>query len=99
MAVLVAGVAAVTNALGKAALDAVVQREVPDALRASAFARSETWLQLAWVVGGGLAVALPATGWLGFTVAAVLLVLAVGLVLLSLRSRRSRTTNDREVRR
>jgi len=96
MAALVAGVAAVTNALGKAALDAIVQREVPDSLRASAFARSETWLQLAWVLGGALGVALPTTGWLGFTVAAALLVLAVGLTLWSLRTRRARRTTDRE---
>jgi len=81
MAAVVAGVAAVTNALGKVALDAIIQRDVPEALRASAFARSETVLQLAWVVGGGLGIALPPTGWLGFTVAAALLVLAVGLVL------------------
>jgi MFS family permease len=81
MAAVVAGVSAVTNALGKVALDAIIQREVPEALRASAFARSETVLQLAWVVGGGLGIALPPTGWLGFTVAAALLVLAVGLVL------------------
>ena len=84
MAVVVAGVAAVTNALGKVALDAIIQREVPESLRASAFARSETWLQMAWVVGGALGIALPPTGWLGFTVAAALLVLAVGLVLWSL---------------
>ncbi|WP_155858770.1 MFS transporter [Candidatus Blastococcus massiliensis] len=84
MAVLVAGVAAVTNALGKVSLDAIIQREVPENLRASAFARSETVLQLAWVAGGGLAIALPTTGWIGFTVAAALLVLAVGLVLWSL---------------
>jgi MFS family permease len=96
MAALVAGVAAVANALGKAALDAIIQREVPDRLRASAFARSETWLQLAWVLGGALAIALPTTGWLGFTVAAALLVLAVGLILWSLRSRRVSRTTDRE---
>jgi predicted MFS family arabinose efflux permease len=96
MAALVAGVAAVTNALGKAALDAIIQREVPDSLRASAFARSETWLQLAWVVGGALGIALPTTGWLGFTVAAALLVLAVGLTLFSLRTRRGTRTIDRE---
>lgn len=90
MAVLVAGVAAVTNAIGKVSLDAIIQREVPESLRASAFARSETVLQLAWVAGGGLAIALPTTGWIGFTVAAALLVLAVGLVLWSLaRSRPS----------
>jgi len=95
MAALVAGVAAVANALGKASLDAIIQREVPDRLRASAFARSEMWLQLAWVVGGALGIALPPTGRLGFTVAAALLVLAVGLTLWSLRTRGARTT-DRE---
>ncbi|MDK3257214.1 MFS transporter [Blastococcus capsensis] len=89
MAVLVAGVAAVANALGKVSLDAIIQREVPESLRASAFARSETMLQLSWVAGGALGIALPPTGWLGFTVAAVLLGLAVALILWSLhRSRR-----------
>jgi hypothetical protein len=38
----------------------------------------------------------PTTGWLGFTVAAALLVLAVGLTLWSLRSRRGIRTIDRE---
>ncbi|MGY1689122.1 MFS transporter [Geodermatophilus sp. SYSU D01105] len=87
MAALVAGVAAVANALGKVALDAIIQREVPESLRASAFARSETMLQLAWVVGGALGIALPPTGWLGFAVAAGLLVLAMGLVLWGPRRR------------
>ena len=81
MAVLVVGVSAVTNALGKVSLDAIIQREVPESLRASAFARSETMLQLSWVVGGALGIALPPTGWLGFAVAAVLLALAVALLL------------------
>jgi MFS family permease len=81
LAALVAGVAAMTNALGKVSLDAIIQREVHERLRASAFARSETVLQLAWVVGGGLGIALPPTGWLGFTVAAVLLGLAVSAIL------------------
>ena len=47
-------------------------------------------------VGGALGVALPPTGWRGFTVAAALLVLAVGLTLWSLRTRRARRTTDRE---
>ncbi|MGY1812895.1 MFS transporter [Blastococcus sp. SYSU D00820] len=81
LAAVVAGVSAVTNALGKVSLDAIIQREVPERLRASAFARSETMLQLAWVLGGAIGIALPPTGWLGFTVAAALLVLAVGVVL------------------
>jgi MFS family permease len=90
MAALVAGVSAVTNALGKVALDAIIQREVPESLRASAFSKSETILQLAWVIGGAIGIALPAIGWLGFTVAAALLVLAVGLILFSLhRGRRA----------
>jgi hypothetical protein len=77
-------VSSVTNALGKVSLDAIIQREVPESLRASAFARSETILQLAWVVGGAFGIALPPTGWLGFTVAAALLVLAVALIVWSL---------------
>nr|WP_239520567.1 MFS transporter [Blastococcus saxobsidens] len=89
MAVLVAGVAAVANAIGKVSLDAILQRELPERLRASAFARSETMLQLSWVAGGALGISLPPTGWLGFTVAAALLALAVGLVLWTLhRGRR-----------
>jgi hypothetical protein len=90
MAAVVAGVAALTNALGKVALDAIIQREVHERLRASTFARSETVLQLSWVVGGGLGIALPPTGWLGFTVAAGLLVVAVGLVLYGVVRGRSR---------
>jgi hypothetical protein len=81
MAALVAGVAAVTSALAKVALDAIIQREVAEAQRASAFARSETVLQLAWVVGGVFGIVLPTVGWIGFTVAAGLLSLAFALVL------------------
>ena len=51
-----------SSALGKLALDALVQREVPDDVRSSAFARSETVLQLAWVVGGALGISLPIPG-------------------------------------
>jgi len=84
VAAVVVLVSAVTNALGKVSLDAIIQREVPESLRASAFARSETFLQLAWVVGGAFGIALPPIGWLGFTVAAALLVLAVGLIVWSM---------------
>jgi hypothetical protein len=84
-ALLVVAAAGIANALGKLCLDAIIQREVPDAMRASAFARSETLLQLAWVVGGGLGVALPSNGTLGFAVSAGLLVVAFALTLLGRR--------------
>ncbi len=50
----------VAQAMGKLALDATIQRDVPETYRTSAFARSETVLQLSWVIGGFLGVALPA---------------------------------------
>ncbi|MBA3339840.1 MAG: MFS transporter [Geodermatophilaceae bacterium] len=81
MAVLMALIAGITNALGKTALDAIIQREVPESLRASAFGRSETLLQLAWVFGGAVGILLPTIGWIGFTVAAALLVIAFGFTL------------------
>lgn len=77
----VAVVGGAAQASGKLALDAVVQREVPEAVRASAFARSETLLQLLWVLGAGLGTALPPHGGLGFLVAAVALALALAAAL------------------
>jgi MFS family permease len=49
----------IAQAMGKLSLDAIIQRDVPESYRTSAFARSETVLQLSWVVGGFLGVALP----------------------------------------
>ncbi|MFL6022180.1 MAG: MFS transporter [Marmoricola sp.] len=48
------------QAMGKLSLDATIQRDVAENYRTSAFARSETVLQLSWVVGGFLGVLLPA---------------------------------------
>jgi hypothetical protein len=67
----VALVAGVTAALGKLGLDAVVQADVPERVRTSAFARSETVLQLAWVAGGVVGLFLPLSGPWGLGVAAV----------------------------
>jgi len=70
-------VGATASALAKVCLDAVIQRDLPDESRASAFGRSETVLQLAWVFGGALGVLLPHdTYWLGFTVVAPVVALA-----------------------
>ncbi|MFF3005007.1 MFS transporter [Kitasatospora sp. NPDC057940] len=76
--VLVAGVAGVAASLGKLSLDALIQRDVPEAVRTSAFARSETLLQLSWVAGGAVGILLPLNGVLGLSVAAGV----VGLMLL-----------------
>jgi MFS family permease len=84
-AIVVALLAGIANSLGKLCLDAIVQREVPDALRASAFARSETLLQLAWVFGGGLGIALPSNGRIGFWVATVLMLLACAATIVGSR--------------
>ncbi|MFF2011787.1 MFS transporter [Streptomyces sp. NPDC058195] len=64
-----------TLALSKLSLDAMIQRDVPEEVRASAFARSETALQTAWVAGGGIGIALPLNGVLGMSVAAGILAL------------------------
>lgn len=71
-----AAVAGISQALAKLSLDALIQRDVPELVRTSAFARSETALQLAWVVGGGLGIVLPLNGALGMSVAACLVLLA-----------------------
>ena len=51
--------AGVAQAMGKLVLDATIQRDVPERNRTSAFARSETLLQLSWVLGGFIGIALP----------------------------------------
>jgi len=70
-------VAGTGSALCKACLDAVIQRDMPEASRASAFGRSETVLQLSWVFGGALGVLMPPTYWIGF--GSISVALALGL--------------------
>jgi MFS family permease len=72
-------------ALAKLGLDAVIQRDVADSMRNSAFARSETALQLAWVGGGALGL-VPWEGWIGFSVAAAGMLVGAVLALPGLRS-------------
>ncbi len=66
-----AAVAGCAQALGKLALDALIQRDVPEAVRTSAFARSETLLQMAWVFGGAVGIVMPLDGTVGLLVGAV----------------------------
>ncbi|MGH4024414.1 MAG: MFS transporter, partial [Pseudonocardiaceae bacterium] len=83
--VVTALVAATGSAIAKVCLDAVIQRDMPEASRASAFGRSETVLQLAWVVGGALGVLLPPSYWIGFASVSGLLGLGLTQTLLAQR--------------
>ena len=78
---LVALTAGLCQQLGKLSLDALIQREVPEEVRTSVFARSETVLQLSWVLGGGLGIVLPLMPRLGLGICAAGLGLALVLAL------------------
>jgi len=84
--VAVALAAGLAQSLGKLSLDAVIQRDVPEAVRTSAFARSETLLQLSWVVGGGVGIVLPLNGALGLGLAALGLVVMLVLTIRAVRA-------------
>jgi hypothetical protein len=73
-AVLLGLTAGLTQSLGKLSLDALIQRDIPESRRSATFARSETLLQLAWVVGGFIGIVLPLVPQLGLGVAAAILV-------------------------
>ncbi|MGW6577425.1 MFS transporter [Streptomyces sp. NPDC054945] len=69
------------QALAKLSLDAMIQRDVPESVRTSAFARSETLLQVAWVLGGAIGIVLPLNGVLGMAVAAAIVALGTTMAL------------------
>ena len=79
--------AGLTQSFGKLSLDALIQRDVPEHTRASAFARSETLLQLAWVVGGLIGIALPLVPQVGLGVAVAILLVWSLWVLAGVRAR------------
>jgi len=81
-------VAGLSGQLAKLSLDALVQRDVGETVRTSIFAWSETLLQIAWVLGGALGIALPLIPQLGFGVITALL---VGTFLMAIRSRVTRS--------
>ncbi|MFJ2016829.1 MULTISPECIES: MFS transporter [Streptomyces] len=67
-----AAIAGFAQALAKLSLDALIQRDVPELVRTSAFARSETLLQMAWVLGGAIGIVLPLNGVLGLAIGAAI---------------------------
>ncbi|MFF7211282.1 MFS transporter [Streptomyces sp. NPDC008238] len=94
----VAAAAGIAQALGKLSLDALIQRDVPEEVRTSAFARSETALQLAWVIGGAIGIVLPLHGTLGMAVGATLVALGVVFSVRGLATgARGRATRPRTV--
>ncbi|MGW1342646.1 MFS transporter [Kribbella sp. NPDC002412] len=74
-------VAGLCSSLGKLSLDAMIQRDVPETVRTSVFARSETVLQLSWVIGGACGIVLPLIPRLGFGFLAGVLLIVVFLVI------------------
>ncbi|MCH1868943.1 MFS transporter [Nocardioides sp. CFH 31398] len=76
--------AGLAQSLGKLSLDSTIQRDVPGRVQSSAFARSDTTLQLAWVLGGFVGIALPLIPRLGLGTAAVVL-LAWAVYVLAVR--------------
>ncbi|MER7330564.1 MULTISPECIES: MFS transporter [unclassified Micromonospora] len=74
MVALLCLVAALNSGIAKLAVDASIQERIPERLRASSFAHSETVLMLAFVAGGGLGL-VPFDGRIGIAVVA-----AVGTV-------------------
>ena len=71
--------------LAKLCLDALIQDDTDDASRAQVFSWSETRLQVAWVGGGALGIAMPLIARLGFGVITAVLVgvLVAGIVIRS----------------
>jgi hypothetical protein len=88
-ALVVALVAAFGQVLAKLALDSIVQREVPEEIRSSTLAASETIHQLAWVAGGlaGLAMSITDSGVAGLAVPAAGLAATTVLLVASRRRR------------
>jgi hypothetical protein len=84
-------VASAAAAMAKLTLDATIQRSVDEEIRTSTFARTETILQLSWVVGGGIGIVLPTRPEVGFSVAALVL---AGALVAAIRSRPTRRDHE-----
>jgi len=85
MAVIATLVTSGSSAIAKASLDASLQNDLPEESRASGFGRSESTLQLAWVLGGALGVLVYTEWWVGFTAVTALLILGLAQTLVSFR--------------
>ncbi|MFC3964410.1 MFS transporter [Nocardia jiangsuensis] len=84
-AAIAALIASAASALAKVSLDAAIQDDLPPESIASGFGRSETVLQLSWVIGGAGGVLLPTDWWKGFAVVSGVLMLGLIQTVLSHR--------------
>lgn len=71
------------SAIAKACLDASLQDDLPEESTASAFGRSESLLQLAWVIGGAVGVLIYTDLWVGFTAITLFLIPGLAQTLVS----------------
>lgn len=78
-------VTSAASAIAKASLDASLQDDLPEASRASAFGRSESVLQLAWVAGGATGVLIYTDLTVGFTTITAVLILGLAQTVVSYR--------------
>lgn len=83
MAAVTALITSAASAISKASLDASLQDDLPEESRASAFGRSESVLQLAWVIGGAIGVLIYTDLWVGFTAVAAVLIPGLAQTLVS----------------
>jgi hypothetical protein len=73
------------SAIAKASLDASLQHDLPEESRASAFGRSESMLQLAWVLGGTVGVLVYTELTVGFTAISAILIFGLAQTVVSFR--------------
>jgi MFS family permease len=85
---------AIASGLAKLAVDATIQARVPDTVRASAFAHSETLLMLAWVAGGAFGL-IPFDGRIGLILAVFAIVAAAVRAFLAARRLRNEVLDGR----
>jgi hypothetical protein len=89
MAVALVLMVGIASGASKLAFDSIVQREIGEAGRGYAFARFESFLQLAWVAGGLIAVAIPIPSGPGVAGAGFVALALMGLYLFGRSQTRS----------
>jgi Major Facilitator Superfamily len=94
MVLVLAAVTGLAPSLAKLSLDAMLQRDTLERVRTSAFARSETLLQFAWVIGGAIGLAMPSNGIAGVSIGAVGLSVMALLTTKSLYDLRSQSVPE-----